>query len=51
MEQSPKALAGRHTILRYFEVIKGETELLRHKVLSDSRIESLAEKIRSALKE
>jgi hypothetical protein len=51
MDQSPKALARRHAILRYFEVIKGETEFLRHQVLSGSRTEPLAEKIKSPAKE
>jgi hypothetical protein len=51
MDQSPKALARRHAISRYFEVIKGETDFLRHQVLLDSRTESLAEKSKSPAKE
>jgi hypothetical protein len=51
MDQSPKALAVRHAILRYFEVIKGETEFLRHKVLSDSPAESSTGKIKSPMEE
>jgi hypothetical protein len=51
MDQSPKALARRHAISRYFEVIRVETEFLRHQVLSDSRTETLAEKVKSPAKE
>lgn len=51
MDQSPKATAERHAILRYFDVIKDETDFLRHKVLAEPLTESLARKIKSPVKE
>jgi hypothetical protein len=43
MDQSPKALAGRLSILRYFEIIKTETDSLRHKILAGSPAEETAQ--------
>jgi hypothetical protein len=46
MDNSPKAVGDRQSILRYFEIIKSETDSLRRRIISAPSAEETAKQVK-----